>query len=183
MHFITERDVKIVDTVVTRPMTSPTYDPIKLTPIKLMFRIFGLTTRNQNFEVTPCCNALMTRIVSLNNTWENLINLLHFNIVACKTIARQQRRNKLLYSSRCYVTVPQTSMIPRQQENTAIMEAAFSTQSVSRCYKQGQLARRSLFIGEKRVLSSEKMLHKDYDRKGSVAKKNVTLEGLGAKTN
>jgi hypothetical protein len=46
-------------------------------------------------------------------------------------------------------------------------------------------AKRSLFIGDKPILSSERMLHKDYGRKGSVAKKNlfVGLEGLGAKTN
>jgi hypothetical protein len=36
-----------------------------------------------------------------------------------------------------------------------------------------------------RTLSSESMLHKDYDRKGSVAKKNVVviLKKLGAKNN
>jgi hypothetical protein len=36
--------------------------------------------------------------------------------------------------------------------------------AVPRYYKQDQLA-------EKLILSSEKMLHKDYDRKGSVAKR------------
>jgi hypothetical protein len=38
----------------------------------------------------------------------------------------------------------------------------------------------------KPIISSEKMLHKDYDRKGSVAKIKplvVILKGLGAKTN
>jgi hypothetical protein len=38
---------------------------------------------------------------------------------------------------------------------------------------------------DKPVLSSERMLHKDYDRKGSVTKKIwvVILKGLGVKTN
>jgi hypothetical protein len=39
---------------------------------------------------------------------------------------------------------------------------------------------------DKPILSSERMLHEDYDRKGSVAKKKkslvVSLKGLGAKT-
>jgi hypothetical protein len=34
---------------------------------------------------------------------------------------------------------PQTSMRPRQQENTEIMEETFSARSVSRCYKQYKL--------------------------------------------
>jgi hypothetical protein len=41
-------------------------------------------------------------------------------------------------------------------------------------------------LGEKKtLLSSEKMLHKDHDRKGSVAKKSlvVILKGFGAKAN
>jgi hypothetical protein len=44
--------------------------------------------------------------------------------------------------------------------------------------------RRSLFIREKPNLSSVKLLHKDYERKGSVAKTNLfmSLKGLGAKT-
>jgi hypothetical protein len=46
------------------------------------------------------------------------------------------------------------------------------------------LTRPSIFIKDRPILSSEKMLHKDYDRKGSVAKKNlvVILKGLGVKT-
>jgi hypothetical protein len=45
--------------------------------------------------------------------------------------------------------------------------------------------RGSLFIGDKSVLSSERMLHKDYDSKGSVAKKSmvVNLKGLNTKMN
>jgi hypothetical protein len=45
--------------------------------------------------------------------------------------------------------------------------------------------RPNIFIREKPILSSERMLYKDYDRKGSVAKKSVVvgLKGLGAKTN
>jgi hypothetical protein len=34
----------------------------------------------------------------------------------------------------------ETSMFPWQQEKTAVMEMVFSTWSMSRCYKQGQLA-------------------------------------------
>jgi hypothetical protein len=38
---------------------------------------------------------------------------------------------------------------------------------------------------DKPMLSSERLLHKDYDRMGSVNKKSlvVSLKGLGAKTN
>jgi hypothetical protein len=47
--------------------------------------------------------------------------------------------------------------------------------------------RPSIFIRDKHVFSSERMLHKDYERKGSVAKKKkslaVNLKGLDAKTN
>jgi hypothetical protein len=44
---------------------------------------------------------------------------------------------------------------------------------------------RAMFIRETPIPSSERILHKDYDRKDSVAKKNlvVSLKGLGAKTN
>jgi hypothetical protein len=43
----------------------------------------------------------------------------------------------------------------------------------------------SLFIRDKPILSSERMLHKDYYRKGSVEKKSlvVLLKGLGAEMN
>jgi hypothetical protein len=47
------------------------------------------------------------------------------------------------------------------------------------------LTRPSTFIRDKPILSSERMLHKDYNRKGSVAKKKslvVILKGLGART-
>jgi hypothetical protein len=46
--------------------------------------------------------------------------------------------------------------------------------------------RRNLFISDKHTLSSGKMLYKDCDRKGSVAKKKylvMNLKGLGTKTN
>jgi hypothetical protein len=46
------------------------------------------------------------------------------------------------------------------------------------------LLRRNSFIRDKHNLSSERMLHKDYDRKGS-AEKNplvLSLKGLGVKT-
>jgi hypothetical protein len=54
-------------------------------------------------------------------------------------------------------------------------------QSVLRLYENDQLdirqtynrQRRSLFIGEKPILSSEEKLHKDYNHKGSVAKRNL----------
>jgi hypothetical protein len=45
--------------------------------------------------------------------------------------------------------------------------------------------RQGIFIREKPILSSERILHKDYDRKGSVKKifLVMNLKGLGAKTN
>jgi hypothetical protein len=48
--------------------------------------------------------------------------------------------------------------------------------------------RPSIFIRPKPIFSSERMLHKDYDRKGSVEKRKrksmvVILKGLGAKMN
>jgi hypothetical protein len=47
------------------------------------------------------------------------------------------------------------------------------------------LKKQSLFITDKSILSSERMLYKDSDRKGSVVKKAlvVSLKGLDAKTN
>jgi hypothetical protein len=43
----------------------------------------------------------------------------------------------------------------------------------------------SIFVRDKPIFSSERMLHKDYYRRSSVEKKNlvVGLEGLDAKTN
>jgi hypothetical protein len=46
--------------------------------------------------------------------------------------------------------------------------------------------RPSMFIRDKPIFSSERMLHKDYYRKGSVEKKRplvMSLMGLDAKTN
>jgi hypothetical protein len=45
--------------------------------------------------------------------------------------------------------------------------------------------RPSIFIRDKSIFSSERMLHKDYDLKGSVENKSlvVSLKGLVAKTN
>jgi hypothetical protein len=46
--------------------------------------------------------------------------------------------------------------------------------------------RPGIFIRDKPFFSSERMLHKDYDRNGSVGKKKslvLSLKGLGAKTN
>jgi hypothetical protein len=46
--------------------------------------------------------------------------------------------------------------------------------------------RSSIFNRDTLIFSSERILHKDYDRKGSVAKKKtlvVSLKRLGAKTN
>jgi hypothetical protein len=42
-----------------------------------------------------------------------------------------------------------------------------------------------IFIRDKPIFSSDRMLWKDYDRNGSVEKKSVvvSLKGLGAKTN
>jgi hypothetical protein len=52
-------------------------------------------------------------------------------------------------------------------------------------YEHLTKAKRSLFITDKPILSSGRILHKDYDRKGSVEKESlvVNLKGLGAKTN
>jgi hypothetical protein len=44
------------------------------------------------------------------------------------------------------------------------------------CLRYARLKRRSPFIRDKPILSSEKMLHKDYGRKGSVAKKSLGRE-------
>jgi hypothetical protein len=43
----------------------------------------------------------------------------------------------------------------------------------------------SIFVRDKPIFSSERMLHKDYYRRSSVEKKNlvVGLKGLDAKTN
>jgi hypothetical protein len=62
------------------------------------------------------------------------------DIVACTPVDRQQPRNKQIYNSRCYVTAPQTSIFPRQRQNTAIMQDMFSTRSVPRCFTKDQLA-------------------------------------------
>jgi hypothetical protein len=44
--------------------------------------------------------------------------------------------------------------------------------------------RAATIVNDKPILSSERMLHKDYDRRGSIKKKNsVSLKGLGVKTN
>jgi hypothetical protein len=45
--------------------------------------------------------------------------------------------------------------------------------------------RPSIFIRDKPIFSSERMLHKDYYRKSSVGKKNLVaiLKGVDAKTN
>jgi hypothetical protein len=53
------------------------------------------------------------------------------------------------------------------------------------CAKCTLADRSSIFIREKPILRSERMLHKDYYRKGSVEKKSlvVGLKGLDAKTN
>jgi hypothetical protein len=63
----------------------------------------------------------------------------------------------------------------------------FSIGSARRLYSEHELDIVELFKRDKPALSSEKMLHKDYDCKGSVAKKKKTLvvilKGLGAKTN
>jgi hypothetical protein len=46
--------------------------------------------------------------------------------------------------------------------------------------------RPSIFVRDKPIFSSERMLHKDYDHKGSLDKNRslvVSLKGLDAKTN
>jgi hypothetical protein len=53
------------------------------------------------------------------------------------------------------------------------------------CAKYTLDERPGVFIRDKPIFSSERMLHKDYNRKGSVGKKSqvVGLKGLDAKTN
>jgi hypothetical protein len=86
--------------------------------------------------------------------------------VARGTVARQRPRNKQLYNIYWEVTTTQGRMFPRQQQNTAIIQEIFSSRSVPRFYKN-QLA--------VAISSSAKMLHKEYDRKGSLAKKYLCL--------
>jgi hypothetical protein len=74
-------------------------------------------------------------------------------IVTCRPVARQRPRNKQLYNSRCYVTAPQTGMPPRQQGNTTIIDAVFSTWSVPRCYKQGPGLTDDVYIVQKEEFS------------------------------
>jgi hypothetical protein len=48
------------------------------------------------------------------------------------------------------------------------------------------LTETSIFVTDNTIFSSERMLHKDNDRKGSVAKKKplvMSFRGLGVKTN
>jgi hypothetical protein len=56
---------------------------------------------------------------------------------------------------------------------------------ISICAKCTPDGRPNIFIRDKSIFSSERILHKDYNFKGSVAKKNraVILKGLVAKTN
>jgi hypothetical protein len=55
------------------------------------------------------------------------------------------------------------------------------------CVKCTLVERPSIFIRDKPIFSSERMVHKDYGRKGSVGRGEkvvvVRLKGLGAKTN
>jgi hypothetical protein len=59
--------------------------------------------------------------------------------------------------------------------------------SITCCSAVRTLDRRpSIFIRDKLIFFSERVLHKDYDRNGSVEEKKslvVSLKGLGAKTN
>jgi hypothetical protein len=78
--------------------------------------------------------------------------------VACKPVARQRPRNKQLYNG-----------VIRQRPVNSNRRTVFSARFVPRA-------------GPVRV-SSERLLHKDYDRNSSVEKSLVmTLEGLGNKT-
>jgi hypothetical protein len=54
------------------------------------------------------------------------------------------------------------------------LEALFSVQSALKLYNEDLAWKPSLFIKEKPIISSERMLHKDYGHKGSVAKKKET---------
>jgi hypothetical protein len=70
--------------------------------------------------------------------------------------------------------------------------AMSSTWSVPRCYKQHAICVKctfdeipSIFVRDKPIFSSERMLLKDYYRRSSAEKKNlvVGLKGLDTKTN
>jgi hypothetical protein len=70
---------------------------------------------------------------------------------------------------------PQTCMFLGQREKTEIMGEVFATRSVSRSYNQDQLAvevsqreRENMFMREKHIFSSERMLHKAYDSRSSI---------------
>jgi hypothetical protein len=62
----------------------------------------------------------------------------------------------------------------------------FSIRSDPRIYKRShhniQSVIPSIFVRDKPIFSSERMLHKDYYRRSSVEKKNLVV-GLDAKTN
>jgi hypothetical protein len=58
-----------------------------------------------------------------------------------------------------------------------LLETVFSILSILRLHNEDQRDKRNIF-------SSERILHKDYDRKGSVGKKfGLSLKGLDTKTN
>jgi hypothetical protein len=67
------------------------------------------------------------------------------------------------------------------------LETMFSVRSLLRLHNQTRPRVRAvfLFVRDKPILTSESVLHKDYDRKGSVAKRTLVMsfKRLGAKTN
>jgi hypothetical protein len=72
-----------------------------------------------------------------------------YNVVWWST-ARQQLRNKLLYSSHCQVMAVQINMFPWQQLHCD-REKVFSVQWVLRCYKQDKRVKKSQSISEELV--------------------------------
>jgi hypothetical protein len=60
-----------------------------------------------------------------------------------------------------------------------LLETVFSIGSARRLYREHELNIVGLFVRDKLILSSEKMLHKNYDHKGSVAKKISDREPQG----
>jgi hypothetical protein len=65
------------------------------------------------------------------------------------------------------------------------LEAVLPVRSTPKPYDEDISRVEEVFLRDKPILSSETMLHKDYDHKGSVWKKNLwwwTSRGFGAKT-
>jgi hypothetical protein len=86
------------------------------------------------------------------------------------SVARQRQRDKKIYKSRFWVTSSQTNMCPRQRLNNN-NELRFLRGPCRGIINATVEERPSIFISDKTSFSSERMLHKDYDSKGSTENK------------